>query len=294
MQKRNKALNLILAILLPFFYVLVSCDTLKPENEIPSYIHIQEINLNTTYSQEGSNSQKITEAWVYIDEQQIGVFELPATFPVLYSGKHKIKIFAGVKMNGIAATRIYYPFYKPYEQEIDLELTKTDTIRATVNYYPNTQFTFLEDFEAAGIKLEKTSLSDTGIYQVGGSNVVFEGNYSGGIFFDQNHTNASISSLYLNPFIKPSNSPVFLEMNYKNNQKFNVGIIIKYPNNSEPNDFFTLNPSENWNKIYLNLTEEINNYPGSTGYYLYIRALKEENNAAPAIFIDNLKVVQFK
>ena len=294
MQRKNSALKLILTLALPLCWLLVSCETFKPENEIPSYIHIDEIKLNTTFSSEGTNSNKITDAWVYIDDQQIGVFELPATFPVIFSGKHKLKIMAGVKMNGVAATRISYPFYKSYEQEIDLELTKTDTIKPSVNYQPGVKFAFMEDFETAGIKLEKTLVSDTGIYQVSGSDLVFEGSFSGGIFLDDKHIIAKISSTSLSPFSIPSNSPVFLEMDYKNNQKFNVGIIIKYPSMSESNAFLTINPSAAWNKIYLNLTEEINNYPGATGYYLYITAAKENNIVAPAIFIDNLKIVQFK
>ena len=209
MQRKNSALKLILTLALPLCWLLVSCETFKPENEIPSYIHIDEIKLNTTFSSEGTNSNKITDAWVYIDDQQIGVFELPATFPVIFSGKHKLKIMAGVKMNGVAATRISYPFYKSYEQEIDLELTKTDTIKPSVNYQPGVKFAFMEDFETAGIKLEKTLVSDTGIYQVSGSDLVFEGSFSGGIFLDDKHIIAKISSTSLSPFSIPSNSPVF-------------------------------------------------------------------------------------
>src|SRR3989337_3990814 len=88
------------------------------EEPIPSYIHIDAINLSTNYTIEGSSSNKILNAWIYIDDQSVGAFELPCTVPVLAVGSHEIKIQAGIKENGIDATRIYYPFYEIVKQTV--------------------------------------------------------------------------------------------------------------------------------------------------------------------------------
>ena len=54
--------------------MLMSCE--QETQEIPSYIKINEYSLYTTASQ-GSNSENISDIWVYADDQLIGTFELP-------------------------------------------------------------------------------------------------------------------------------------------------------------------------------------------------------------------------
>ncbi|HOV12628.1 MAG TPA: hypothetical protein PLL90_12785, partial [Bacteroidales bacterium] len=88
------------------FMAVVGCVMLffnsacKKTDLVPSYIHIDKIDLNTTYEFDGSNSCKITDAWVYIDGDLQGIYELPATFPVLANGQHTIMVRAGIKLNG--------------------------------------------------------------------------------------------------------------------------------------------------------------------------------------------------
>src|ERR1035437_8225163 len=112
-----------------------SCSLFNPGNPIPAYIHIDKIGVkvNSDGSQ-GSRSNKISDAWVYIDEQLIGCFELPATFPVLYEGKHEIKIRPGIKVNGIAATRTPYPFYTIYDSIIHLQKGVRTYLNPIVTY----------------------------------------------------------------------------------------------------------------------------------------------------------------
>ena len=113
-----------------FFATLLfsSCELYNPSEPIPAYIHIEKFNLTTDYATQGSNSHKITDAWVYVDDQLIGCFELPATFPVITEGTHKVKIVAGIKVNGIASNRGQYPFYNPYEQIVNFEVGKKITL----------------------------------------------------------------------------------------------------------------------------------------------------------------------
>jgi len=46
--------------------LLYSCNKEEP---IPAYIHIDKIDLKTNYSIQGSNSHKIIDAWIYVDDQ---------------------------------------------------------------------------------------------------------------------------------------------------------------------------------------------------------------------------------
>jgi hypothetical protein len=56
------------------------------ENAVPAYIYIPAFSL-TTKTGEGTTSQKITDAWVYVDGQINGVFQMPITLPVVELGK---------------------------------------------------------------------------------------------------------------------------------------------------------------------------------------------------------------
>jgi hypothetical protein len=281
-----------LAFILSIVFTINACDTFNPENEIPSYLHINKINFSTDFPVEGSSSHKITDAWIYIDDQKIGVFELPTTVPILLSGQHNLKVFAGVKMNGISATHIDYPFYEVFSKTVNLELTKVDTIEPSVNYYSTVKFPLLESFEDVGVKFEKLSGSDTNIVRVSDPSLVFEGAYSGAIFLDSQKQLARIGSQQSSLLMLPKNSkPVFLEMNYKNNQHFNIGIVASYGTFTDESTIITINPSENWNKIYINLTESINKFPSAFGYYLVITALKDPALSNSSIFLDNLKIV---
>ncbi len=123
------------------FALLGACELYNPTEPIPAYIHIDKIGLTTSADgSQGSNSSKITDAWVYIDERLIGCFELPVTFPVLYEGSHQLKIRAGIKVNGIAATRAPYPFYEAYTQSVDLQKGTKITVSPTVKYRTNMTF----------------------------------------------------------------------------------------------------------------------------------------------------------
>mgnify|MGYP001300362070 CR=1 FL=1 len=53
---------------------IISCT--KEDNNIPAYIKIDNITLND------NSTHKITDAWVYIDDNLQGVYELPANFPL--------------------------------------------------------------------------------------------------------------------------------------------------------------------------------------------------------------------
>ena len=95
-------------------FILSSCELLNIEEENPSLITIESIELN------GNHTNKITDAWLYIDNEFQGVFPLPASFPVFKTGNQKILIEAGIKKNGISASRESYPYFTTYESQQDL------------------------------------------------------------------------------------------------------------------------------------------------------------------------------
>ena len=123
-------MNRIIALVL--ITICISCEK-EDINEIPSYMTIEEIILND------NSTHKITDAWVYIDDNLQGVYELPANFPILEEGIHKLRIKAGIKDNGIGGNRIPYPFYSSYiKEEHAFNSETTTSITPTVSYLEST------------------------------------------------------------------------------------------------------------------------------------------------------------
>jgi hypothetical protein len=271
--------------------LLSSCVAFEGEQTIPAYIHIDTILLTTNPATQGTKNAKITDAWVYVDDELIGAFELPATFPVLKSGKQTVRIQAGIKMNGIASTRIYYPFYRAYSKEITLVEEETDTLHPGVTYYDNTLFKWREDFENGGSSLEPTSKSDTAIVVVSGAGNTFEGTYSGALFLGDSAQIAEVATI--ESYTLPVGQVVFLELNYKTNNQLTIGVYGNAPGQTIQTPVLVLNPSSTWNKIYINLTPTIGNMSSATNYKIFFGMLRGEGVASPACYIDNVKLLTF-
>jgi len=106
-------------------------------NPDPSWLYIDKWNLvaNPELSgAEGELSQSLTEAWVYINDQCVGVFELPVKIPLLKSGAVDVKVYPGIRVNGIAATKKIYPFCSVYNTNLTLTQNQTVSIAPVTKY----------------------------------------------------------------------------------------------------------------------------------------------------------------
>jgi hypothetical protein len=125
-----------------FLLTFTSCELINPDEDAPSYIAVNEFTFDPspTLSEFGpSTSTKIKDVWVYIDNEFQGTYELPARFPVLKTGAQQIILSPGIFLNGIAATRSPYPFYRPLVQEIDLIANQTLTFNPVTSYFDAAQ-----------------------------------------------------------------------------------------------------------------------------------------------------------
>jgi hypothetical protein len=268
------------------------CNIINPAEPVPAYIHIDSIFLKTDASTQGSNSNKIKDAWVYIDENPVGVYELPTNFPVLLSGNHHISISAGVLENGINATHILYPFYTAYTKDITLESGKTIYIPSqTVSYYASAQFPFNpeEDFETATTFVPGAT-SDTTMIITHDAQNVFEGTGSGEIYLADGKSLFEVDSKTFT--VPQTGEPVYLEMNYKTTLSFNVGLIaVDASGEKNSTIIIALNPTSNWNKIYIDLASTITQTPGAVKFAIFFSALRTDTSGNEQIFFDNIKVV---
>src|ERR1017187_7433592 len=179
---------------LPFILIMGlfhSCSFFDPPGQIPSYIHIDSIGLTTNYSTQGTASPNIVAAWVYVDEVLNGVYQLPATIPVLASGVHQIDVHPGVLVDGINALQEAYPFYTFFTKSYNLTPQQITTINPSVTYYSGIPMTWYEDFEGTGMSLVTVDSAYQNLVKT--TTNVFEGHYSAYsyLYYNANNINNS-------------------------------------------------------------------------------------------------------
>lgn len=268
-----------------------SCNIINPDEPIPAYIRIDSIEKFTIPATQGSASHKISDAWIFVNDQSIGAFELPCLVPVLQQGKSKVVIRAGIRINGIAALRFPYPFYDFYTDEVQLTPDSITVISPRVTYFPDVNFAYRANFDdPSGITLEPLPTSDTTIWVTNDPAKVFEGFGSATSLITRDSAVMAFQSTVVMDLPK-NNRTVYLEMDYKVSGKLDVGLVTIAPGNTFARASLTLNPINRWNKVYVNLTENVSLTPNAIGYRLYFKAMKEPGDPPLELFLDNLKVL---
>jgi hypothetical protein len=278
----------------PLVILVNSCELINPAEDIPSFIHIDSIDVKINNpSAEGTGSHKISDAWVYVDDELIGAFELPATVPILKEGTHRLTIRAGIKSNGISSTRPYYPFYEPVVYD-NFKLYKDSIIKINpvTHYSDGAKIAWIEGFEDGGVSLINASDDTTSLNKTNDHSLVFEGNYSAYARILPGDTSFFFRST--DTYKLPISGYSYLELNYKNNNKFVVGLIANINGTLVTLPVLVLNRSDNWNKIYINLTMMVYNYSTATDFYIFVSSVRESDVAEPLIYLDNLKLVYSK
>jgi hypothetical protein len=272
--------------ILSVLFLQSSCKKYTPAPEA-FFIQPGDIKLAVGSSQ-GSSSQKITDLWIYVDGFFKGVYPIENRIPIVSNGKKvKITAYGGIKNNGISSTRLFWPLYNNIEFDTLVPNEKVITRNFTFSYNSTTTFKWLENFDNNGQSIIRSSNSAAGTVsmQIQSGSESFENKYLefkivGGGNYAQIETYSSYN-------IPLSNSNVYLELNYKCNNPFTIGII---GDNTEIKDVFTFNTQPNWNKAYIQLASTVNNPPASNSYKICFYMAKTEADE-PRVLLDNLKLV---
>lgn len=266
-------------IIFIFLFIFISCEK---DDKIPSYLKVNNVNLN--YNQNfGSITENITDVWVYIEDNLQGVYEIPVEFPVLEEGIKNIRVKAGIKANGIASTRIQYPFYSSFLDTINLVKDETIEIFPTFSY--NDAFdAIIEDFENSGTTVDSTISSEIDF------TIVNE---------DENkYAFAEIVSPLINFEIATQDltlpqqgAPVYLELDYKSSTEFLVGMYINYPQDVVKSELVWVTSKQDWNKIYINLTQTVSESIGAQSFKVFFNMRRNDPSSNEEISLDNIKVL---
>ena len=242
---------------------------------------------------EGELSQNFSDAWVYVNDKIIGVFELPVKIPVLESGTCNIKIYPAVRNNGISSTKKMYPFVKRYELTAELIPNSTLTIDPVTMYDSNTQF-WIEDFEDAAVKINTDQYSaDTML--VGTDPAIMKWNRYG--ISTLNAIDSTWIAYTSEGLALPKGQEVYLELDYYNTNSMVTGVLAIVGGVPQNNIHVRLNaqkPNEvRWKKMYIDLREIVTNSAGANTFLISLQAALDEANTEGVIVLDNIKVVHF-
>lgn len=265
-----------------------SCDIINPSEKVPTYIKIDSVIIS-----EEILSLGIVDVWINIEGNAVGVFEMPAFFPLIAETGEEIQIRAGIRNNGMVENRIKYPFYTLYIESPEFIEGETVNIIPEFEYFDET-IIFGQDFEGYGglshFYLETTSISDTSLIETG-LNAIY-GSRCGAIYLEGD------VKKYFGRFssdfdLEKNGNPVFLEIDYKCNNSFKVGLYVNQIIITNQVSIMTIFKSENWNKIYIELSSILQNYQSAINFSFYIEANKSEEVERAEIYLDNIKLIKF-
>ena len=268
-------------------FVFVACQ--KDEVAIPTYFQINEIGFNDNINGETSTS-KISDVWFYVNDQKQGIYEMPCTFPVIGDGTNNIKIFSGIKVNGISASRDIYPFYESYDTTISFISDSILSLVPTTKYKQNLNF-YSEDFDGLGNNFDISINSDTNFISPFPTDSVYgELSNVGKVILQNPFLNFEATTFEIDDF-PSAGSPVYIELDYKNNSTFIIGAYVNFSQSVIKKSIIAINPSEDWNKIYVNLTPTINESIGAQSLKVFISMLRPESMNSAELSIDNFKII---
>lgn len=281
-----------------------SCSYFDPEAEIPSYIQVDTFSFQSSGPDStGYPTQRISEVWLYANNQVLGVYELPTDkIPVLASGKTKISIQAGVYTDGVRKNRVYYPFYRSFETEVVLEKETTTKILPHFSYTPQKKkpFNYYQDFESSD---SGTSKGTSGTVYV--DRLLHSGDVTASQFGNRYAKMTTSSATDVIEFCNnaylpmPTNgNPVYLEFDYKSTCPLYVGVhgTIGGVAQGSVGDL-VLNANDEWTKIYVSLSEETSKFNTEAAFQrkpakfrFFLKTLTEPG-AGNSLSIDNIRLI---
>lgn len=274
---------------------LVACTK---GDRVPAYVEVGSFTLNTT-TEQGAPTQKITDAWVSVNERLIGVWELPARIPVLAEGVNTISVVPAIKRNGMYDDRLRYPFFQSFQSQVQLTREGTTTVSPTTSYVSNAAF-WTEAFEDPDFaRLNTLPTSDTTLQRFTPLShpelLYIDGSPCGGFRLDAGRPYFGLAT---DEDFPPAVGQVFLELDYRNDVPLTVGVLYTSNNISTYDPLVIVTPTVQsggympWNKIYIDLTGFFNS-TGLTDRDIYIDARLATGQTSGSAYIDNFKLVRF-
>jgi hypothetical protein len=242
----------------------------------------------------GSSSHKVTNVYVYFNNAPVGVFDLPVTFPVMATGPGTLTVLPGIDFDGLRGYQVNYPLYSGDTLAMVPQPGATINYTPVTGYHSQVELRISDDFDqgAGPFNTFKKLSGDAELVNTRASGDVFEGNGSGVIHLGPGKDSATVISSS-GKFI-PAGKASYIELDYRGNMPLQVGMVANLIDGSTKAEYFIgLRPRQDWGKIYIGIREFVSTWQGPE-YRILLRAQKPPGVTDGYVYIDNIKVVNFK
>lgn len=279
-----KTSSIVCILLVVLSLSMQNCNIINPKETTPTYIHIDSFRTPPNFS------HKITAVWVYYNNSPIGVFDLPATFPVMATGTGKLLFAPGVPVDGQYSQMTNYPFYTQDTLSINAQPGGVITYQPFTNYYPTLKMYTISNFDNGVTGFSKAA-GNIAIQYGNVDSLSFDGGY-GAIYL--NAVGDSSVDSTVNTFSIPAGVPAFIEFNYRTTVPFQLGLEGTLAGLVSTGPYFLagVKPYDQWQKFYLNAQAFATQY-NATYYHFYIKSSLGQGQTSGRMLIDNIKLITF-
>ena len=276
--------------------IFFGCNIKNPKEPTPTYIHIDSFKMvdnKNVVPPKLSLSHQINSFTAFYNNNPLGVFDLPATFPVITNGTGKLTLFPGVSMDGLNNFMVTYPFYAADTFSFAAQPGTIITHIPTTHYYDSTKHFLNDDFNTVSAIYFVPVDGTIPIMTTNTVGEVFEGSGSGKISLSL--PNDTLSECISNvTFNIPHNTDAYIELNYKCTVPFYLGIKSNlYGTTTYYQRYLSgIFPTDHWQKFYLALKDFAAQYTGDY-YTLYIKSYLPAGTTSGTVLIDNVQLVYF-
>ena len=280
--------------LLLFPFVFAACNIINPNEEVPTYIHVEPFVFNNPDSSfTGSSFQIIPSARVSVDDITVGIFDLPCTVPVLLKKSGSLRVAPFVTNQGLKSYVFLYPFFAADTTTIIYNPGQVQHFSPKTKYSADltgVSFRLKVNFEE-GLLFRNLS-GDTSLLLEQGAGKVLDGKYSGALYLNQAHkASESISSNY---FDWPA-TPCYLELEYRSTIPFSIGLQAENSAGTTYKEYLAgFFPKDEHNKVYVELSTFTKANSSFSKFYITLRGDLNDNDGKYKegyVLIDNIKVI---
>ena len=271
-------------VLLVLFFAGIwqGCNIINPPEKVPTYVHVDSFGFAFNPANPApALSHQINSVWAYYNYNLIGVFDLPATFPVIMSDSGTLSLYPGVSVDGLNSFLSVYSFYQPVSTPLVAKPGSIVNVLPVSKYYSG--FTCV-------------SIFGTGWTQDTSSQVplVFDSSVDAYKIMLTNPDDSS-ENYTTSEYTIPLNQDAFLELDYNSTNTFYIGIQANIAGTGIVAKMYLsgVNPSNGqWQKFYLSVKDFVAQYK-ATNYTFFIKASLDPGKSSSQVLLRNIQLLHY-
>lgn len=280
--------------ILPVFLLALGtagCNVINPPEKVPTYVRIDSFSFSDP-SAPDITTHDITSAWVYFNNQIVGVFELPCNIPIITDAEGVVSINAGVNYTGYKASKVMYPFYTFDSFILAPQPGQVVVHNPKVRYNASASVKYTEDFETGSTfePFNADASDDTSLMRTKDPSLVLGGKGGSGYIY-LTPSNAYSENIN-NTDLKVKQGDAYIEIDYKCSVEFKVGLQTTSGGSPFYEPIAIIKPAGEWRKLYIGLQDFLGRYTSGT-YRIVILASLPDGQSDGYVLVDNIKLISY-